>query len=188
MIFILLLAYKQSNCEWLETPWFLLKWKRFPHYCLFVMLMLVSHKRQVMWNVDGSFNVRLNKLRNTQSRGRWIEICWLLFDVIIMCYDYDDVIKWKHFRRHWAFVWGIHRQPVNCSQKGQWREALIFSLICAWTNGWANNRDAGDLRRHRVYYDVTVVWQLVVTGSTAGASPVLPKLASCQLFGFRLYR
>ena len=25
--------------------------------------------------------------------------------------------------------------------KGQWRGALMFSLICAWTNGWANHRD-----------------------------------------------
>ena len=41
--------------------------------------------------------------------------------------------------------------------KGQWRGALIFSLICAWTNEWVNNRDAGDLRRHRAHYDVTVM-------------------------------
>ena len=27
-------------------------------------------------------------------------------------------------------------------------------FICAWTNGWANNRDAGDLRCHNVYYNV----------------------------------
>ena len=33
---------------------------------------------------------------------------------------------------------------------------LWCSLICAWTNGRANNRDAGDLRRHRAHYDVTV--------------------------------
>ena len=25
----------------------------------------------------------------------------------------------------------------------------MFSLICAWINGWVNNRKAGDLRRHR---------------------------------------
>ena len=31
----------------------------------------------------------------------------------------------------------------------------MFSLIYAYTNGWANNRDASDLRRHRAYYDVT---------------------------------
>ena len=35
-----------------------------------------------------------------------------------------------------------------------------FCLICTWTNGWANNIDAGDLRRHRVHYDVTAIWLL----------------------------
>ena len=33
----------------------------------------------------------------------------------------------------------------------------MFPLICSWTNGWTNNRDAGDLRRHRAHYDVTVM-------------------------------
>ena len=33
----------------------------------------------------------------------------------------------------------------------------MFSLICAWINGWVNNCNAGDLRRHRVHYDVTVM-------------------------------
>ena len=33
----------------------------------------------------------------------------------------------------------------------------MFSLICAWTNGGVNNRYAGDLRRHRAHYDVTVM-------------------------------
>ena len=41
--------------------------------------------------------------------------------------------------------------------KGQRQGALMFSLICDWTSGWANTRDAGDLRRHRVHYDVTVM-------------------------------
>ena len=31
-----------------------------------------------------------------------------------------------------ALVQGIHRWPVNSPHKGQWRGALIFSLICAW--------------------------------------------------------
>ena len=39
----------------------------------------------------------------------------------------------------------------------QWRGALMFSLICAWTNGWANNRKAVDSRRHRAHYDVIVM-------------------------------
>ena len=66
---------------------------------------------------------------------------------------HDDVIKWKHFPRYWPFVRGIHRSPVNSPHKGQWRGALMFSLICAWTNSWVNNRDAGDLKRHRTHCD-----------------------------------
>ena len=31
------------------------------------------------------------------------------------------------------------------------------SLICAWINGWVNNRKSGDLRRHRAHYDVIVL-------------------------------
>ena len=65
--------------------------------------------------------------------------------------------KWKHFARHWPFVRGIDRSPVDSPQKGQWRGAFVFSLICTWTNGWVNNRDAGDLRRLRAHYDVTVM-------------------------------
>ena len=41
--------------------------------------------------------------------------------------------------------------------KGQWRGALMLSLIWIWTNGWVNNPDSGDWRRHRAHYDVTVM-------------------------------
>ena len=57
---------------------------------------------------------------------------------------HDDVIKWRHFPRHWNFVWGIHQWPM-------------LSLLYALTNHWVNNRDAGGLRRHRAHYDVTVL-------------------------------
>ena len=67
--------------------------------------------------------------------------------------EHDDVIKWKHFPRNWPFVRGIHRSP----HKGQWRGALMFSLICARINGWVNNGEAGDLRRHRAHYVVIVM-------------------------------
>ena len=79
--------------------------------------------------------------------------------------DHDDVIKWKHFPRYWPFVREIHRSPVNFPHKGQWRGALMFALIRVWINGWVNNREAGDLRRHLAHYDVIVMdergrWQL----------------------------
>ena len=70
---------------------------------------------------------------------------------------HDDVIKWKHFPRYWPFVRGIHRSPVNSPHKGQWRGALMFSLICAWIKGSVNNGEVGDLNRHRTHYDVIVM-------------------------------
>ena len=62
----------------------------------------------------------------------------------------------EHFPRNWPVGRGIHRSqvvPLTC----MWRGASMFSLICAWINGGANNRDAGDLRHHRAPYDITVM-------------------------------
>ena len=71
--------------------------------------------------------------------------------LVIWCY-HDDVMKWKHFPRYWPFLRGIHRWPVNSLHKDQWRGALMCSLICAWINGLANNREADDLRRCRALW------------------------------------
>ena len=73
------------------------------------------------------------------------------------CYLGWSVVEWKHFQRYWPFVRGIHRSPMSSPHKGQWRGVSMFYLICVWTNGWVNNRDASDLRRHRAQYDGTVV-------------------------------
>ena len=63
---------------------------------------------------------------------------------------HNDIIKWKHFPHYWPFVRGI----LRC---GQWRRTLMFSLICARTNSWANNGYAIDLRLPRAHCDVTVM-------------------------------
>ena len=70
---------------------------------------------------------------------------------------HDDVIKWEHFPRYLPFVQGIHRSPVNSPHKGQWRGPLMLCLICAWIDGWVNNGEAGDLRRHGAHNDVIVM-------------------------------
>ena len=70
---------------------------------------------------------------------------------------HDDVIKWNCFPRYWPIVRGIHPSLVKSPHKGQWRGDLMFSLICTKTNDWASHRDAGDLKRHRAYYNVVVM-------------------------------
>ena len=112
-------------------------------------------------------------------------------------YQHDHVIKWKHFPCYWPFVGGIHRLPVNSTHKGQWHGALMFSLISDWINGWVNNRDAGDLRRHRAHYDVIVMrfvmtWQgwdgtrIVSPGNgslATWASYQIRQIAGCECSG-----
>ena len=66
-------------------------------------------------------------------------------------------LAWWHFWGYLPFVRGIHRSPVNSPHKGQWCGALMFSLICTWINGWVDNREVGDLRRHCAHYDVRVM-------------------------------
>ena len=68
---------------------------------------------------------------------------------------------WRHqmetLSEQLALCAGNSPVPVNSPHKGQWRGALMFSLICVWINGWVNNREVGDLRRHRGHYDVIVM-------------------------------
>ena len=64
-------------------------------------------------------------------------------------FNHDDVIKWKHFPRYWPFV----RFPAQ----RQVTRSFDVPLICVGLKGWINNREAGDSRRYRVHYDVTVM-------------------------------
>ena len=45
--------------------------------------------------------------------------------------------------------------------KGQWRGALVFSLICAWINRWVNI-EAGNLRRYHANRDVIVLDNFII--------------------------
>ena len=68
---------------------------------------------------------------------------------------------WRHqmetFSALLALCAGNSPVPVNSPHKGQWRGALMFTLICARINDWVNNREAGDLRRLLDHYDVSVM-------------------------------
>ena len=87
-------------------------------------------------------------------------------------------------------LWVIHRSPVNSPHKGQWRGALIFSLICVWINGWVNNREAGDLRRYPAHYDVTVmiIVQVLVKTPWYGCINSSPTRSKWPLFRRRYFQ
>ena len=75
---------------------------------------------------------------------------------------------WRHqmdtFSRLLAICAG--NSPVTCEFTAHRPVMRSFDVWCAWINGWVNTRDAGDLRRHRPHYDVTVMqWPLFFTHS-----------------------
>ena len=113
-----------------------------------------------VWSTGGFPHSSTN---NAEIGFNFFTSLWFMSSLIILFTlwfrFHDNIIIWKHFPRRWSFVRGIHRSPVNSPHKGQWRGALMFSLICVWINGWVNNVEGGDLRRHRSHYDVTVMKQ-----------------------------
>ena len=116
------------------------------------------------WSIVKSSCIAFWKLM--WEKLQWYDPSWLRKPQgsTLLCIPFaihDDVIKWKHFPCYWPFVRGIHRSPVNSPHKGQWRGALVFSLICVWINGWVNNGEAADLRRYCANYDVIVMCQAV---------------------------
>ena len=80
-----------------------------------------------------------------------------IHDDVTMDSDAENVSIWLEiFSASLALFEG--KPPMTGAlTKGQWRGALMSSLVCALANSWINNRDAGDLRRHRSHYYVTVM-------------------------------
>ena len=70
---------------------------------------------------------------------------------------HEDVIKWKHFSALLAICAGNPPVTGEFPSERPVTRSFDISLIIAWTNGWVSNRGAGDLRRHPIHYDVTVM-------------------------------
>ena len=71
---------------------------------------------------------------------------------------HDNVIKWKHFPRYCVELTGHQWIPRT---KANDAELWCFLWSPPEINGWVNNRQVGDLRRHRAHYDVIVEVQIL---------------------------
>ena len=99
-------------------------------------------------------------------------ISWSLKIVSVINYTQKGYVGINTWRRHQmepfsallAYCAGNLPFPGH---KGQWRGALMFSLICALINGWVNTREAGDLKRHHAHYDVIVMYVIGFTEPAA---------------------
>ena len=134
-------------------------------YQLHLITSLLRHIHTVKWPLlDSLFRSQtcttLVEVAGFYSANTYVD-CITRFMYIVL------VLSWlrnqmETFSALLAFVRGIHRWPVNCPHKGQWRGALI----CARINGWVNKREGGDLRRYRAHYNATTM-----TDETLNAIP-----------------
>ena len=70
-----------------------------------------------------------------------------------------DSSWWRHQMENFSALLALCAgySPVNGEFPAQRPVTRSFDVFCAWINGWANNHEAGDLRRHRVHYNVTAM-------------------------------
>ena len=99
-------------------------------------------------------------LKHISTREHSLHISWRSTHLLHLYFLFS---WWRHQMEtcstSLAFVQG--NSPVTAGNSPV-IGALMLSLICARTNGWGNNQDAGDLRRQRAHYYVTVMWCRIV--------------------------
>ena len=126
-------------------------------------------QRPVTRSFDVFFDLHPNKRLSKQWWGWWFETisCPLWRhrnerEFIYSIFSPNSGMRHWHFDDPINFPWWRHQMEtfrVTGHFPPHKGGALVLSLICFGTNGWANNRDAGDLIRHCAHYDATVmIW------------------------------
>ena len=137
-------VHRASLILWWTNAWanpLIYAWKNKDFRRAFKLLLRVKRtqrQREIRRHYSADDVIDMNSLEERRVHTLWTNVLMM------------TSLNGNIFRRVTGFlcVWcgGIHRSPVNSPRKGQWRgNLLMFSLICAWTNRWANHRDAGDL-------------------------------------------
>ena len=84
---------------------------------------------------------------------------------VVTLADIVEYMVWIHwaqsYNQNTTWPWWRHQMKYIPRYCPLWGESpgyrLMFSLICAQTNGWIINRSTGDLIHHRAHQDVTVI-------------------------------
>ena len=135
------------------------------------------------------------------SSGFWVWVFVMIMEIvtswsIVPFTETGMLLFWWNFHHPWwrhqmetfsallAICAGNSPVSGEFPHKGQWRGALMFSLIFTRINGWVNNREAGDLRRFRAHYNFNVM--AVCIGSYQNDHALIRTKVFVLLFGFKL--
>ena len=112
-------------------------------------------------------------LQVTGNSRKWLLVgypCWLKQTPISKL--------WRHQMETFSALLAIC--VGNSPHKSQWGGGLRWCFLWSapWINGWVDNREAGDLRRHRAHYDAIVMNLCICYTSIEYISLMFPKMVS----------
>ena len=116
--------------------------------------------------------------------GSYSQFYFCLYQIL---WQYGDILCtiawWRHQMETFSALLATcaGNSPITThfpAQRRVTRSFDVFVLIFVWIKGWINNREAGDLRRYRAHYDVTIMISVDVfwTGS-------IPSWTTCGTSG-----
>ena len=130
------LLLEQENDILQTTHWNAFSWQKISVCRLKFGWILFNWKWMIMGVVDDLAPNRWQFITETNDDLFHLQMCHQTSMCSILKVEtHGDVIKWKHFLHNWPFVRGIHRWLMSSPHKDRWRGALMYALICAWTNG-----------------------------------------------------
>ena len=108
-----------------------------------------------------NFGIKFLIIRNKYEKRRTIKSWkWVMY-VGVTTKQFESHTWWRHQMETFSALLAIcaGNSPVTGEFPAQRPVERSFdvSLFCAWINDWVNNREGGDLRRHRAHYDVAVM-------------------------------
>ena len=124
-----------------------------------------GHQLNILW--QRLPNVGIDMMSWTNDVSLNLKIIWRFEDGfradVLYCNSPQDWAepRWRHqmetFSALLAICAGNSPVPGEFTAQRPVTRSFDVSLICARINCWVNNGDAGDLRRYRAHYDVTVM-------------------------------
>ena len=128
---------------------------------------LLKFEHFVIWRqLDCLFNssTRMTSKKNMKAPHYGHSRIIYSVRVVLICCDVGRVYTrrfqsswWRHQMETFSASLGVGagNSPVTGEFPTQRPVARSFAVlfICSWINGWVNNGEAGDLRRHRAHYD-----------------------------------
>ena len=121
---------------------------------------------RVVYRIRSSFRSNNFKFikKSLACTGKAQSLSCPAYQIVLCNASLSTLINWSWWRHQMETISALLAICAwNSPVTGQWRVALMFSLICAWINDWVNSREPGDLRRHYAHYDVIVMFDNIIT-------------------------